>query len=592
MPTVKSAKPRCYMYSRYSHTVQAEGMSLERQADAAERWATANGYELDDRYSFTDQGVPASRGANLERGAFSKFRKAVAAGDVPTGSILLIESVSRFSRLRPGHSRPILQELCDAGLTVIFLDTGMKYDADSIDTLAADVTFTVLSHGAAEKAAELSRFRTLAWEKARREAREGKTATRTLPWWLHVPVTLDAEGRTIRGKIERVSERVDVVKRIFSEYLSGLGRAEIAAGLGRDGIPTPDGAGKRKAAFWREGLIYRTLTNRAVLGEWAPHREVKGRLTRKGGIAAALKRTRVAEGEVIRGYFPVVIPLEVFEQAQAVLASNRAKAGGRTNPGRGEIRHFLARLATCPLCGSAMLRANKGRADQAKYVCSKARQHAGTCERVYVPVALVETALRANADMLAASAPLSDPALADELAGVEQLLSDASLDCSNLQEDIAGMLARGERVSSAVNKMMAEHEAKADELQARYDALKARAVRASTNVVRALVERLRFSLQNCDGAAFGASVADVAGAMYAAFERVVIDWKAGELVLHWRHGIPPTTIRYVDDRAGDFEMIGSLDVPAIKEKATRPGSKRKTMAAKRGRRASKARAKK
>lgn len=286
---------------------------------------------------------------------------------------------------------------------------------------------------------------------------------------------------------------------------------------------------------------------------------MKGRLTRKGGIAAALKRTRVAEGEPIANYFPRVISDDVFEQAQAVLVANRAKAGGRTNPGRGEIKHFLARLATCPLCGSAMLRANKGRPDDAKYVCSKARQHAGACERVYVPVSLVETALRANADKLAGSAPLADPALASELEGAEQLLSDASIDCSNLQEDIAGMLARGERVSSAVNRMMAEHEAKADELQARYDALKARAVRASTNVVRELVARLRFALTNCDDAAFGASVSDVNAAMYQAFERVVIDHRSGELQLFWRHGPPPCLIKYVDDRAGDFERIGSLD---------------------------------
>jgi hypothetical protein len=39
-------------------------------------------------------------------------------------------------------------------------------------------------------------------------------------------------------------------------------------------------------------------------------------------------------------------------------------------------------------------------------------------------------------------------------------------------------------------------------------------------------------------------VSGVNAALYECFERVVIDYPRGELVMHWRHGPPPTTVRY------------------------------------------------
>ena len=36
----------------------------------------------------------------------------------------------------------------------------------------------------------------------------------------------------------------------------------------------------------------------------------------------------------------------------------------------------------------------------------------------------------------------------------------------------------------------------------------------------------------------------VNAALFECFARVVIDYRTGELVLHWRHGPPPVTVRY------------------------------------------------
>src|SRR5436309_213683 len=111
------SSPKAYRYARFSHSRQAEGMSLERQADVAEEWARQHGMVLDDTLAaFVDAGVSASRGKNLVRGALAKFREHVAAGDISPGSYLLVESVSRFSRLSPLDSQPVLRELVEAGI--------------------------------------------------------------------------------------------------------------------------------------------------------------------------------------------------------------------------------------------------------------------------------------------------------------------------------------------------------------------------------------------------------------------------------------------------------------------------------------------
>jgi hypothetical protein len=115
----------------------------------------------------------------------------------------------------------------------------------------------------------------------------------------------------------------------------------------------------------------------------------------------------------------------LFGQAQQILQANRAKAGVKVKPGRGEIRHMLARLATCPLCGGAMLRSNKGAGNgsEPRYVWSKAIQVTDGCKRVRVNVSDVEKGLIANADALANSIPSADTTLAENTAATRKALS-------------------------------------------------------------------------------------------------------------------------------------------------------------------------
>jgi DNA invertase Pin-like site-specific DNA recombinase len=540
---------KAYRYARYSHTAQSEGMSLERQQDAADTWATGHGLVIDNSLAvFVDAGVSASRGKNLAVGALAKFRQAVAAGDVAAGSYLLVESVSRFSRLLPMDSQPVLRELVEAGIRVVFLDSGTEYNLDNLGQLGNDIVFSVKAHEAASYAQTLSGYRSKSWNKAKEQMRtEGTAATRMVPFWLTCPAVFDG-AKVGRGAIERHPTYAPIVERMFREYVAGKGKGEIAAGLERDGVPCPARLGTQTAAMhWRHTIVGRVLSNRAVLGELQPMREIKTRITLKTGIVKALKRQRTADGEPIPGYYPRVISDELYEQARVVRESNRAHAGSRINAGRGEIRHILARLATCPVCGSAMKRVYKGDPRYpARYVCSRALAgKAGTCQRVYVSVAAVTRAMCEGAAALERGAPGADATLNAERGRLETELAATRAKAEGLSAQIlAAALDLDESapaVSGAILKAHAQLEARAGAIAAQLNELHAKAAATSTNVIRQRAARMVLAL--ADFELLGeAHIEATAAVLYETFSKVVIDWRDGTLTCHWRHGVPPSVL--------------------------------------------------
>jgi len=70
---------------------------MERQEQALKQWlADHQEFELHDQ--LVHPGVSASTGANRKRGALSRFIAAAQAGQVPPVSVLIVESITRFSR--------------------------------------------------------------------------------------------------------------------------------------------------------------------------------------------------------------------------------------------------------------------------------------------------------------------------------------------------------------------------------------------------------------------------------------------------------------------------------------------------------------
>jgi hypothetical protein len=114
-----------------------------------------------------------------------------------------------------------------------------------------------------------------------------------------------------RTAFDIIDDRVKVVQEIFQLSDNGYGKRRIAAHLNRMGVETW-GRGKSKADGWHSSYVAKILGNRAVLGEFQPHRMDNGK--------------RIPEGDSISDYFPAVIDLPTFERAN----SRRVATGGQT----------------------------------------------------------------------------------------------------------------------------------------------------------------------------------------------------------------------------------------------------------------------
>ena len=85
-----------FSYRRFSSTQQRDGSSLERQLEMAVDVCSSMGWELVDLPP--DAGLSAFKGLNKIKGALGTFLRKVKAGEIPKGSVLIIENMDRFSR--------------------------------------------------------------------------------------------------------------------------------------------------------------------------------------------------------------------------------------------------------------------------------------------------------------------------------------------------------------------------------------------------------------------------------------------------------------------------------------------------------------
>lgn len=128
-----SQKPMLYSYVRFSTQEQAKGHSLKRQLTYANKVAEERGLLLDESLTMSDLGLSAYHGANIKKGAFGVFLKAVEEGKIPSGSILLIESLDRLSRRKVTECASIVTQIINAGITVITAIDNKEYNTQLID---------------------------------------------------------------------------------------------------------------------------------------------------------------------------------------------------------------------------------------------------------------------------------------------------------------------------------------------------------------------------------------------------------------------------------------------------------------------------
>ena len=156
------------------------------------------------------------------------------------------------------------------------------------------------------------------------------------------------------GKPVINEEQAKIVRRIFSEYISGKSSTEIVRGLQKDGIPTPSGEGRwccssvlsilQNEKYKGDALIQKTYTE-----SYLTHKSVKN----KGELPSYY----------IEDDHEAIVSKEVFELAQVVRKSKK-----KTNQYR---KNLFSQKLVCAECGGLFTKSTwtstKGDDDQSIY---------------------------------------------------------------------------------------------------------------------------------------------------------------------------------------------------------------------------------
>jgi DNA invertase Pin-like site-specific DNA recombinase len=331
-----------YSYARFSSEKQKHGSSLERQLDAASRYAHTHGLVLDPS-TYKDLGVSAFRSKNVD-GALGAFIEAVDAGKVAKGSYLLIENLDRLSRDTVDVAMSLLLTITGKGIVLVTLTDGRIY---SSATIQENWTTLIIAMGEMVRAnAESARKAGFARAAIQRRAEKGQLPTTRLPTWM--------KFSSDRKSAVMIQSRAKIVKYIFDQVIDGIGAREIARELNKRKEPVLS-----YAKEWRQSAISQLLKNPATYGEF--------------------------KGEIV---LPAAITKARFLKAQQIVRDRTLYKGGfsRHNP-----NNTFVGLAKCGHCGRVMR--FLPRTDGSMYLRCVGAADNGVCDGRLFPFESCETAL-------------------------------------------------------------------------------------------------------------------------------------------------------------------------------------------------------
>jgi len=304
-PQAERPKRRAVSYLRFSNIKQAAGGSEDRQADLTDAYCQRENLELVER--FHDLGKSAYHGKHRTQGRFGDFLKAVEAGQIPPGTVFIVESFDRLSREQVTVALQHFLSLINTYLLEVHvIQVGRNpsvYKAGAVDTYALMMAIIEMGRafGESERKGVLV---SAAWQEQRERGKPvGKKGGR--PMGMH-PAWLIWEAP---GKWLEIPERVAVVKRVFDLSMNArLGRCELAVRLCQEQAHYW-GRGKN----WTASSVQQILINPAVTGRLDP------------------RRSNNPRAEAAEDYYPRLISDEVYLEAQRV-SSARRLGGGRPTP--------------------------------------------------------------------------------------------------------------------------------------------------------------------------------------------------------------------------------------------------------------------
>jgi DNA invertase Pin-like site-specific DNA recombinase len=352
-----------YSYARFSSEKQKHGSSLQRQLEAATKYAHTHGLVLDPS-TYKDLGVSAFRSKNVD-GALGAFIETVDAGKVTKGSYLLVENLDRLSRDTADVALELFLGIIRRGIVLVTLTDGRVYSQATIRENQGALYFALGEMVRANM--ESARKAGFARAAIQRRADKGQLPTTRLPTWLKFSAD--------RKSAVMIPSRARIVKYIFDQVIDGIGAREIARELNKRKHPVLS-----YAKEWRQSAISQLLKNPATYGEF--------------------------KGEIV---LPAAITKARFLKAQQIVRDRTLYKGGfaRFNP-----NNTFVGLAKCGHCGRPMR--YLPRTDGTVYLkCVGSADH-GVCNGRMFPFVPCETALVHHLAMLESTQGLTRAIFAEK----------------------------------------------------------------------------------------------------------------------------------------------------------------------------------
>jgi len=376
---------RIISYVRYSTPEQAFGQSEERQLEQAKLYASEVGLPLDE--TITDRGFSGYHGTHKSKGALGRLLLRVQKGEIPKGSILLVENIDRLGREQFTDAYDTIRSLIQSGIKIQTLTPRELYTMQSINNGYSIHTLVGQIVRAHEESKRKSQMLYAARERNRKDVREGKrkVLTKRCPVWLDVK----------DGEFKAISQAADTIKSIFDCYLNGDSLYAIEKKLNQNPawVPPPTTKKKKGGNGWRKSYITKILKNPAVMGHFQPYTYEK-QIDNNGDII----RIKKPAGKAIKDYYVPIIDEHTFYAVQNKLEQKtyldptsgklKTKTGGRT----GQFNNLFKHLVTCAYCGGPMRFENKGDGTKGgkKLVCDNARRNV-KCQTHYIDYDECET---------------------------------------------------------------------------------------------------------------------------------------------------------------------------------------------------------
>ena len=325
-------KKRVAAYCRVSSGKDAMLHSLSAQVSYYSDYIQKHGWEY--------AGVYADEALTGTKDNRENFQRLLTECRKGTVQMVITKSISRFARNTVTLLETV-RELKALGVDVYF-------EEQNIHTMSADgeLMLTILASYAQEESLSVSE--NMKW-RIRRNFEEGK------PW-----SGLILGYRFQNGQFVVVPEEAEIVKRIFREYLDGLGATAIMKGLNEDGILT------RLGKPWRIEGVLKILRNYNYTGNLILQKTYRENHLTKRKMKNNGERPQYHAVET----HEAIIDLATFEAVEEELARRSEHYSGKKPS---TVTYPFTRLIVCANCGKHYRR--KTTATGIVWICSTYNTH-------------------------------------------------------------------------------------------------------------------------------------------------------------------------------------------------------------------------